>query len=301
VDILRELIVAHGAGRPLALAPTLVDAYRELLENPALDAAMVAHILTLPGESYLSELAEVIEVEAIHAARQFARRELAAALRPQWLAVYRHNQIAQPYRADAEQIARRSLGNLALAYLLQLEDAEVIELAWRQFETADNLTDRNAALVSLLNNPAAAARAREGLERYYPRGRDEPLVVNQWFQRQAWCSLPGGLERVQALLAHPAFDLRNPNKVRSVIGAFSAGNAINFHRADGAGYGFLAAQVLTLDTLNPQVAARLLMPLTRWRKYPSARAQAMRAALEQVLAAPGLSKDSLEIASKALR
>ena len=303
VDILRELIAAHGAGRPLTLAPTLVDAYRELLEDRALDAAMVAHILTLPGESYLSELADVIDVEAIHAARQFARRELAAALRPQWLAVYRHNRIAEPYRADAGQIARRSLGNLALAYLLQLEDAEVIELAWRQFETADNLTDRNAALVSLLNNPAAAARERacEGLERYYERGRDEPLVVNQWFQMQAWCSLPGGLERVQALLAHPAFDLRNPNKVRSLIGAFSAGNAINFHRADGAGYEFLAAQVLTLDALNPQVAARLLTPLTRWRKYPAARAQAMRAALERVLAAPELSKDSFEIASKALR
>jgi aminopeptidase N len=303
VDILQELIAAHGAGRPLALAPTLIEAYRELLENPELDAAMVAHILTLPSESYLGELAEVIEVEAIHGARQCARRELAAALRPQWLAAYERHRVANPYRADADQIARRSLRNLALAYLLQLEDAEVIDLAWRQFETADNLTDRNAALGALLNNPAPAARdrAREGLERYYEQGRDEPLVVNQWLQMQAWCSLPGGLERVQALLAHPAFELRNPNKVRALIGAFSAGNAINFHRPDGAGYDWLVAQVLALDGLNPQVAARLLTPLTRWRKYPQPRAAQMRAALETLAAQPGLSRDSDEIVTKALR
>ena len=303
VQVLEELIAAQAAGRPLAFAAALADVYRELLEDASLDAAMVAHILTLPGESYLSELAEVIEVEAIHAARQFARRQLAEALRPQWLAVYRRHERAEPYRAEADQIARRSLRNLALAYLLQLDDAEVIELAWRQFETADNLTDRNAALISLLNNPAAAAmeRAREGLQRYYDQGRDEPLVVNQWFQMQAWCILPGGLERVRALLAHPAFELRNPNKVRAVIGAFSAGNAVNFHRADGAGYDFLVEQVLALDPLNPQVAARLLTPLTRWRKYPEPRAGQLRAALEAVLAAPGLSRDSHEIATKGLR
>ena len=303
VQVLEELIAAHCAGRLLAFATELTDAYRELLEQPELDAAMVAHILTLPGESYLSELAEVIEVEAIHQARQFARRQLAATLRPQWLAAYQRHRVAEPYRADAGQIARRSLRNLALAYLLQLEDAEVIDLAWRQFETADNLTDRNAALVALLNNPAAAARERagEGLVRYYEQGRDEPLVVNQWLQMQAWCTLPGGLERVQALLAHPAFELRNPNKVRAVIGAFSAGNAINFHRADGAGYHWLVEQVLALDSLNPQVAARLLTPLTRWRKYPEPRAGQLRAALEAVLAKPGLSKDSQEIATKALR
>ena len=303
VGILQELIADDLAGRPLALDARLVEAYRELLTDPALDPALVAHILTLPGEAYLSELADTIEVEAIHSARQFARRELAQRLRPEFEALYTGNRSAESYRANAEQIARRSLHNLALAYLLQLEVPELIDRAWQQFDQADNMTDTNAALVSLLNNPAPQAQdhARAALGRYYARWQSESLVVNQWFQMQAWCVLPGGLERVRALLAHPAFDLRNPNKVRSVIGAFSAGNPVNFHRADGAGYAFLVEQVLTLDAMNPQIAARLLTPLTRWRKYPQARAGAMRAALEQVLVVPELSKDSFEIASKALR
>jgi aminopeptidase N len=303
VGALQELIDAHLAGRQMCFDGALAGVYRELLEDRSLDAAMVAQLLTLPSESYLSELAEVIEVEAIPAARQFARRQLAEALRPQWLAAHERHRVAAPYRADAAQIAHRSLRNLALAYLLQLADDELIALAWRQFESADNLTDRNAALAALLNNPAPRAqeRAAEGLQRYYERWRDEPLVVNQWFQLQAWCILPGGLERVRALVAHPAFELRNPNKVRALIGAFSTGNPVNFHRADGAGYEFLVEQVLALDSLNPQVAARLLTPLTRWRKYPEPRAGQLRAALETVLAAPGLSRDSREIAAKALR
>ncbi len=303
VGILQELIADDLAGRPLALDARLVEAYRELLTDTSLDPALVAHILTLPGEAYLSELADTIEVEATHRARQFARRELAQQLRPEFEALYTRSRSAEPYRANAEQIARRSLHNLALAYLLQLEVPELIDRAWQQFDQADNMTDTNAALVSLLNNPAPQAQdhAREALGRYYARWQSESLVVNQWFQMQAWCVLPGGLDRVRALLAHPAFDLRNPNKVRSVIGAFSAGNPVNFHRADGAGYAFLVEQVLTLDAMNPQIAARLLTPLTRWRKYPQARAGAMRAALEQVLAVPELSKDSFEIASKALR
>jgi aminopeptidase N len=303
VGILQELIADELAGRPLALDTRLVEAYRELLTDESQDPALVAHLLTLPGEAYLSELAETIAVEAIHRARQFARRELAQRLRPEFEAVYAAHRSAEPYRANAEQIARRSLHNLALAYLLQLDVPELIDLAWHQFDQADNMTDTNAALTSLLNNPAQRAQdhAREGLRRYYERWRNESLVVNQWFQMQAWCILPGGLERVRALLQHPAFDLRNPNKVRALIGAFSAGNPVNFHRADGAGYTFLVEQVLALDALNPQIAARLLTPLTRWRKYPDARAGAMRAALERVLAVPELSKDSFEIVSKALR
>ncbi|TAL07248.1 MAG: aminopeptidase N, partial [Porticoccaceae bacterium] len=246
VDILQELTADALAGRPLALDARLVEAYRELLTDKSLDPALVAHILTLPGEAYLSELAEIIEVDAIHRARQFARRELAQRLRPEFEAVYAANRSAEPYRANAQQIAGRSLHNLALAYLLQLEVPELIERAWQQFAHADNMTDTNAALTALLNNPVPQAQdhAREGLGRYYARWRNESLVVNQWFQMQAWCVLPGGLERVRALLKHPAFDLRNPNKVRAVIGAFSAGNPVNFHRADGAGYAFLVEQVL---------------------------------------------------------
>ena len=303
VSILQNLIADQLAGRKLVLDPDLVQSYRELLTNTALDPAMLAHMLTLPSEAYLSELSEVIHVEAIHKVRQFVRYVLASELKGVFRTVYQANQITEDYRANAEQIARRSLKNAALAYLLQLDNEENINLAWQQFQQANNMTDTNAALMALLNNPAEIAQqyAREALKDYYQRWQDESLVVNQWFQMQALCSLPGGLERVEGLMEHPAFDIKNPNKVRALIGAFCAGNPVNFHREDGAGYDFLVKQLAVLDKLNPQIASRLLTPLSKWKQYPEQRAQAMRGALTEIVSRPGLSKDSYEIASKALK
>ena len=305
--LIRDQVEKQGGrqieGQALQLDSRLIAAYDELLANPNLDKAMLAHMLTLPSESYLSESSEVIYVEAIHGARQFVRQTLAVELGARLTTVYQSNKTTETYAADAAQIARRSLKNTALAYLLQLDKAEYIELAWQQFQQADNMTDTNAALMALLNNPAALAQdyARRALESYYTRWQGETLVVNQWFQMQAWCGLPGGLERVEGLMAHSAFDIKNPNKVRSVIGAFCAGNPINFHREDGAGYDFLVKQLAVLDELNPQIASRLLTPLTKWKQYPESKGQAMAKALERVLARPDLSKDSYEIASKALK
>ncbi|MGK2912960.1 MAG: aminopeptidase N C-terminal domain-containing protein, partial [Porticoccaceae bacterium] len=192
--------------------------------------------------------------------------------------------------------------NMALAYLLQTADADAVALAEHQFRGADNMTDAYAALNALVNCPGEPAqqRAQQALADYYQRWQHEPLVVNQWFQAQAWCVLPGGLERVEALLRHPAFDLKNPNKVRAVIGAFSAGNPVNFHRDDGASYRFLVDQVQALDGLNPQIASRLVTPLTRWRKYPPRLATLMRGELERLRAVPALSRDVSEIVGKSL-
>lgn len=301
LEILQEMIAGLVANQTQVLDRNLVDAYRDLLREPAIDRALLALMLTLPSEAYLSEEASVIHVEAIHRARQLARHTLSQALHEDFLRIYHDNYNDEPYQPSAQQIAQRSLKNIALQYLVQGDVVEGVELAWRQFERADNMTDVQAALTALINCPNSIAReySDRGLASYYQKWRAEALVVNQWFSLQASCVLPGGLERVKGLMTHGAFELKNPNKVRSLLGVF-ANNAINFHREDSAGYKFLAEQVVALDKLNPQIASRLITPLTRWRKFPAQRSTQMRAALESVRDAQHLSRDLIEIVGKSL-
>ena len=304
--MLEDSIAACVAGRQLEPDPRLVEAFRGLLVDPALgktlDRAMVAQMLTLPGEALLAEEMDVIHVQAIHDARRDTRVAIARALRDELLACYHDSRVAGPYRPEPDQVACRSLKNTALAYLSLLDDADLLALLHAQAVEFANMTDTHSALVSLLNSPApgAAPLAADALTRFYQRWQGEPLAVNLWLQAQASATLPGGLERVQALMAHPVFDIRNPNKVRSVIGAFCNGNAVNFRREDGAGYRFLADRVIELDALNPQVASRQITPLSRWRKYPPAQAAVMTAELRRILAVPGLSPDVFEVVSKSL-
>lgn len=280
-----------------AVDPLLVDAFRSLLEDDSLDPAMVAEMLRLPGETYLAELADSVDVNAIHRGRERVRkaigRELAAEL------VRRYTALATdaPYQPDSRQIAARSLRNACLGYLA-VAGEEGIDLAVEQYRQATNMTDRQAALTAVVNNADDAGR-QPLLEDFYRRWQNEALVVNQWFQVQALCPQPGNLERVRQLMQHPAFDMRNPNKVRSLVGAFCNANPVNFHRADGAGYELLAEVVTELDRKNPQIASRLLTPLTRWRRY-GARSAQMRAALEAIAGKPELSRDVYEVVSKSL-
>ncbi|PAV49572.1 aminopeptidase N [Pseudomonas sp. HAR-UPW-AIA-41] len=302
VQVLQDLVGQHQRGEPLVLDVRLVEALRSVLDNEALDPAMVAEMLALPSEAYLTEISEVADVEAIHAAREFARLQLAMALKPQLLQRYQQARAAsraEPYAATAGQIARRGLQNIALSYLMILGDAEVLAACEEQFAAADNMTERLHAMAVLVNSSHEAEKSR-ALAQFAEQFKDDPLVMDQWFSVQAGCSLPGGLERVQALMAHPAFSLKNPNKVRSLIGAFANQNAVNFHRADGAGYRFLADQVIILNALNPQIASRLLTPLTRWRKYAPARQAQMREQLQRIMAEPALSPDVYEVVSKSL-
>lgn len=195
--------------------------------------------------------------------------------------------------------ARRAPQNIALSYLMLSEKTEVLEACLEQFEHADNMTERLTALAVLVNSPFQAERDK-ALQAFAEHFKDNPLVMDQWFSVQAGSPLPGGLERVQQLMQHPAFTLKNPNKVRALIGAFANQNLVNFHRADGAGYRFLADQVITLNALNPQIASRLLAPLTRWRKYDGARQALMKGELERILASGELSSDVYEVVSKSL-
>jgi len=302
LDILKHIIAARVDGHHLVLDPRLVRAFRGLLADQSLDKAMVALMLTLPSEALLGEEMEVIHVQAIHDVRREVRVAIARALRGELLACYDALQLDEPYSPEPEQIACRSLRNTALAYLSLLDEPALLDRIHGQAVAFANMTDSHAALVSLVNSPvpAAAPLARDALARFYEQWRGEPLAVNLWFQAQAGAMLPGGLERVRGLLEHEAFDIRNPNKVRSLIGAFANANAVNFHRGDGAGYRFLADKIIELNRLNPQVASRQLTPLTRWRRYPHDLALQMTSELRRILAEPGLSADVFEVVSKSL-
>ena len=302
VQVLQELIGQHQRGETLQLDPRLVGALRSVLENASLDQAMVAELLSLPGEAYLSEISEVADVDAIHAAREFARAQLAEELFDLlWQRYQANRELSRgtAYVAEAEHFARRSLQNVALSYLMLSGKPEVLAACLEQFEVCDNMTERLAALAVLVNSPFEAEKAKT-LASFAEFFKDNPLVMDQWFSVQAACSLPGALARVQHLMTHPAFTLKNPNKVRALIGAFSGQNPVNFHQADGSGYRFLADQVITLNALNPQIASRLLGPLTRWGKYDDARQALMKAELQRILVSGELSSDVFEVVSKSL-
>ncbi|MCF7533944.1 aminopeptidase N [Pseudomonas petrae] len=302
VQVLQDLIAQHQKGEALAMDQRLITALHTVLTDESLDQAMVAEMLSLPGEAYLIEISEVADVDAIHAAREFARQQLADNLCDAlWQRYQTNRELSKqtPYVAASEHFARRALQNIALSYLMLTGKPDVLAAAIDQFDTADNMTERLTALAVLVNSPFDAEKAK-ALEVFAENFKDNALVMDQWFSVQAGSTLPGGLERVKALMQHPAFTMKNPNKVRALIGAFAGQNLINFHAADGSGYRFLADLVIELNGFNPQIASRQLAPLTRWRKYDSARQALMKAELERILASGPLSPDVYEVVSKSL-
>ncbi|PTQ73773.1 aminopeptidase N [Pseudomonas sp. GV071] len=302
VQVLQELIGHYQRGETLVLDKRLVSAFETLLTDDSLDQAMVAEMLSLPSEAYLTEISEVAEVDAIHAAREFVRKELADALyAPLWQRYQQNREVSRnsEYVAQAEHFARRSLQNIALSYLMLSGKPEVLAACLEQYDACDNMTERLTALAVLVNSAFETEKAK-ALAAFAEHFKDNPLVMDQWFSVQAASALPGGLERVKVLMEHPAFTLKNPNKVRALIGAFAGQNLVNFHRADGSGYHFLADLVITLNGFNPQIASRQLAPLTRWRKYDASRQALMKAELERILASGELSSDVYEVVSKSL-
>ncbi|MFK7702423.1 aminopeptidase N [Pseudomonas caspiana] len=302
VQVLQELIAQHQKGQPLVLDQRLITALGTVLADTSLDQAMIAEMLSLPGEAYLTEISEVADVDAIHAAREFVRKQLADSLFDGLWARYTANRKvskATEYVAEAEHFARRALQNIALSYLMLSEKPEVLAATIEQFDTSDNMTERLTALAVLVNSPFTAEKEK-ALAVFAENFKDNPLVMDQWFSVQAGSPLPGGLERVKALMQHPAFNIKNPNKVRALIGAFAGQNLINFHAADGSGYRFLADLVIQLNGFNPQIASRQLAPLTRWRKYDSKRQALMKAELVRIRDSGELSSDVFEVVSKSL-
>jgi aminopeptidase N len=236
----------------------------------------------------------VVDPDVLHESRNRLRREIAKSLESDLLSPYKALKIEGAYSSDAESTGKRALRNLCLGYLVEIGHSK---LAYEQFRTADNMTDSMAALTALAN--VDCPERLPALEAFYARWKDEPLVVDKWLAVQATSRLPGTLARVKDLLSHPAFDIKVPNKVYALIRAF-ASNHVRFHAADGAGYAFLGDQVIALNKLNPQVAARMARAFDRWKRFDETRKAKALAALERIRDSKGLSKDVSEIITKAL-
>ncbi len=297
--VVLRLVAEFQAGSELVLDDTLSQAFGKTLGDTQADQALLAMALTLPTEVYLAEQMSVADPEAIHEVREFLRRSLAQRHRDQLLAAYRDNCEPGEYSIDPREVGRRSFKNLCLAYLMSLEEPQAVELATQQFAGAGNMTDEVAALSCLASS--SGPEREKALASFIERWQADPLVVDKWFVIQATSKRADTLAQVQRLMDHPAFNIKNPNKVRSLIGAFCQGNPARFHASSGAGYAFCGEQVLALDRLNPQVAARMLGALTRWRKFDESRQQLMKAQLERIVATAGISRDVYEVASKSLK
>ncbi len=269
-----------------------------LLGDADLDPAMVAYLLGLPSESYIAEFSEQVNPHAIHLGRKRVRLAMAMALAEDFAACYQRLTTTAVYEPEPGQMAARSLKNLALQYWTLATD-EGLTAAQRQFDAADNMTDQMAALTALVNS-GETELAETCLQDFYQDWKHDALVVNQWLSVQAGSSEIGTLESVQALLAHESFDWRNPNKIRSVIGAFANQALCFFHQKDGAGYRLLADAVVRLNATNPQIASRLLTPLTKWKRLVPELSVQMESELKRIAASPDLSPDVYEVVTKAL-
>jgi len=281
----------------LNLDDTFIEAMRKILVDDSLDPAFREQCLMLPSESMIAEQLDNVDPLAVHMARQFMRANIGSRLRGELLAAYQANLTPGDYSPDAASAGKRALKNLALAYLNAAPDEDSVTLAQRQFRDAGNMTDRAAALSALIGS--RVPEAADALDDFYELFKGEALVVDKWFSMQA--SAPTtDVAAVRALMRHPAFTLRNPNRARSLVSMFCAGNPVGFHAPDGSGYAFWAEQVIALDALNPQVASRLARAMDRWRRYAPALQAQMQAALQRVAGQATLSNDVREVVSKAL-
>ncbi|MGE5638743.1 MAG: aminopeptidase N [Clostridia bacterium] len=277
-------------GQPSA---ALVAALRNVLAGK--DEAFAAEVLVLPAESFLAEQMDVVDPDALHDNRNSLKRALASGLRADLERLHEKARTSGPYSPDPASIGRRSLRNAALSYLSELGRSK---LCYEQYRGANNMTDAMAALACLANNECP--ERQPALDAFYEKWQHEPLVVDKWLAVQATSRLPDTIRQVTQLLHHPAFDLKVPNKVYALIRAFGS-NHVRFHAADGSGYAFMADQVIALNDLNPQVAARMARAFDRWKRFDAGRQAHARAALERIRAHKRLTSDVGEIVSKALQ
>ena len=292
---------AIAAGQRPVWPDTFTAACRRLLQTQAQrGAAFVAEALTLPGEGTLAELLDVVDPDALHAARNALRRHLAETLEGEFSGLYAALTVHEAYAPTSEQAGRRALRNVCLGYLLELDTDAARQLAAAQFKSADNMTDQFAALAALANvNAELCPQRDDALAAFYAQWKDEALVVDKWLQAQSTSRRPDTLATVKALTTHPAFDAGNPNKIYALIRAFGA-NLVRFNAVDGSGYAFMADRIIDLHDKNPQVASRLARSFDRWQKFDAGRQAHARAALERIRNHPELARDVLEVVSRAL-
>ncbi len=299
IRISLEQIQSFQNKKELKLSPELLNAFRSLLNkaeesNPAL----LALALSFPSETYLAEQMEIIDVEAIHQAHKFLRTELAQILQPEFNNSYSSFLEKGPFQLDPESMGRRRLKNVCLSYLSELETPEIRKLAQTQFRNSSNMTDVVGALGVLthLDCPEREAVFSE----FETKWQNNTVVMDKWFSLQAVSHLPNVLKNVRNLMEHHAFDAKNPNKIRALISAFSRLNQLRFHAEDGSGYEFITEQVLRLDPLNPQIAARLVSVFNNWKKFTETHKTKINYQLQKIVKTPKLSGDVFEIVSKTL-
>lgn len=283
----------------------LIGAFRDLLTDDSLDPEMVSLLLDLPSESYLLEQQQVMDIDGTISARHAIHELIADQLQTELLATYRRTQrqlSGKGSDVSAESIGLRSLKNKALSYLMLVENDVYQSIAKEQFDGGENMTEVLSAFISIVHSRLLSVVPLKDtvIKDFYQTWQDESLVMNQWFSVQSSDPAPGALQRVMALLEHPKFDYKNPNKIRSVIGVFAGQNWLNFHAQDASGYEFLADQILRLNKQNPQIAARLITPLSKWKRLDKVRAHHMQRVLEEIKSSEGLSKDVYEVVSKSL-
>ncbi|HET7911794.1 MAG TPA: DUF3458 domain-containing protein, partial [Pseudolabrys sp.] len=297
--LLLDNVAAARAGRPLRTDDRLVQAFAATIEDSNLEAAFVALALILPGEGDIArEIGNDIDPDAIFQTRTALKAELGQRLDARLADAYERMTVGVRYSPDAESAGRRALRNAALDLLAASAAPAGIARAVRQYQHADNMTDRMAALATLsLHNVPEREHA---LADFYDRYAGDALVVDKWFSLQATTPHRDTLDHVRVLTTHPAFSLANPNRVRALIGAFAQGNSTQFNRLDGAGYDFIAETVLALDQKNPQVSARLATAFRNWRTMEDGRQVKAESALSRIRAASPLSRDLSDIVDRAL-
>ncbi len=298
INLMLLLIEDVKNNNPLAVDDFILNAFKAVLDDKSLDKALAAQLLTLPSESYLADQCDIVNVDAIHQVRKFLRQQIAVTLETELEACYHRNVTHDDYVFNAEAMAQRSLKNLCLSYLAELETEKHLQGCYQQFQTANNMTDQLAAVNILVNYECEYRQL--ALDTFYEQWQFDNQVVEKWLTIQASADVPDALGKVKRLMQHSAFSMSNPNKVRAVIGRFCAGNAVAFHAENGEGYIFLSDQVLALDKINPQIAARLLQIMIRWQRYDGKRQILMKQQFKRILKTKPLSKDVFEIASKAI-
>jgi aminopeptidase N len=299
MSLLVDNVRALRSRQPMRNDAKLMVALATILDDPALEPAFIALALVPPGEADIArEIGRDIDPDTIFQARSALRAAIGEHLGPGLTRLHSRVNLTGDYSPDAKSAGRRALRNVAIDLLAATGKSADIQRAYRQYKTANNMTDRMAALTTLSLHDVPARR--QALDDFYARYASDALVVDKWFSLQATIPAPGTLETVRNLTAHPAFSLANPNRVRALIGAFAQGNATQFNRADGAGYEFVADTVLALDAKNPQISARLATAFRTWRMLESGRRTKAEAALTRVKAAPGLSRDLADIVERAL-
>jgi len=294
-ELMMAALTAGARGEAVDTDP-VIRAVKATLQSNALDPAFKAEAILVPSDTLIAERMEIVDPDAIHASREMLRKRIGTALKGELLAAHRSDGV------DGDDLSPRAKGirrlrTVALGLLSSSDEAQAASLAKAQFDRADNMTDRQGALGILVSTEAPERQA--ALDAFYERFHDDPLVLDKWFALQAAAQRPDTVDQVLKLSKHPDFTITNPNRLRSLAGMFS-GNHWAFHSADGRGYQFVADTIIAADKINPQIAARLVPAFGRWRRFEPKRGAMMKAALERIVATPGLSKDVFEQASKSL-